>query len=111
MAAELHSLGFLHLGRPESGVRRYGQLIADEARSRPGLAVHEAEAGRVDERSDHLASVARELGDAEVGGDAVEPARLGQARALAAAAAALPARLPRSAAGHAARHLRPAGPP
>lgn len=66
MAAELHSLGFLHLGRPESGVRRYGQLIADEARSRPGLAIHEAEAGRVDERSDHLASVARELGEAEV---------------------------------------------
>lgn len=66
MPAELHSLGFLHLGRPESGVRRYGQLIADEARTRPGVAVHEAEAGRVDERSDQLASVARELGDAQV---------------------------------------------
>lgn len=66
MPSELHSLGFLHLGRPESGVRRYGQLIADEARTRPGLTIHEAEAGRVDERSDHLMSVARELGDAEV---------------------------------------------
>ena len=30
MPAELRDLGFLHLGRPESGVRRYGQLIADD---------------------------------------------------------------------------------
>ena len=38
---------------------------------------------------------------------AVEPARLGQARRLAAAADALPARLPRRARRHAARRLRP----
>ena len=37
MPADLHDLGFLHLGRAESGVRRYGQLIADEARTREGL--------------------------------------------------------------------------
>lgn len=66
MPAELHSLGFLHLGRPESGVRRYGQLIADEARTRPGLVIHEAEAGRVDEQSAQLAKVARELAEAQV---------------------------------------------
>jgi glycosyltransferase involved in cell wall biosynthesis len=66
MPAELRSLGFLHLGRPESGVRRYGQLIADETRTRAGLTVHEAEAGRVDEQSTQLARVAGELGDAQV---------------------------------------------
>ena len=49
MPAELRDLGFLHLGRPESGVRRYGQLIADTARADGGLVIHEAEAGRVDE--------------------------------------------------------------
>jgi glycosyltransferase involved in cell wall biosynthesis len=65
--AELRSLGFLHLGREESGVRRYGQLIADEARSREGLTVVEVEAGRVDRSSDQLASVAADLS----GSDAV----------------------------------------
>jgi glycosyltransferase involved in cell wall biosynthesis len=59
-------LGFVHLGRPESGVRRYGQLIADEARRRPGLTVIDAEAGRVDEDAAALERVARELADAEV---------------------------------------------
>ena len=66
MPAELRSLGFLHLGRPESGVRRYGQLIADEARLRPGLLVHDAEAGRVDEESGQLSGVAAELADTQV---------------------------------------------
>ena len=65
-APDLHSLGFLHLGRTESGVRRYGQLIADEARSRPGLAIQEVEAGRVDQRSDLLAEVATELSGSQV---------------------------------------------
>lgn len=64
--AELQNLGFLHLGRPESGVRRYGQLIADEARTRDGLAVTEVEAGRVDESSDQLAAVAAGLAECDV---------------------------------------------
>ena len=54
MPAELRDLGFLHLGRPESGVRRYGQLIADTARADGGLVIHEAEAGRVDEGAGRL---------------------------------------------------------
>jgi glycosyltransferase involved in cell wall biosynthesis len=63
---ELRDLGFLHLGRPESGVRRYGQLIADAARSQPGLTIHEAEAGRIDEGRDQLAAVAAGLSGAQV---------------------------------------------
>ncbi len=66
MAAELRNLGFLHLGRAESGVRRYGQLIADEARTRDGLTVTEVEAGRVDESSQQLAQVADELSACDV---------------------------------------------
>jgi glycosyltransferase involved in cell wall biosynthesis len=66
MAAELRTLGFLHLGRAESGVRRYGQLIADEARTREGVEIIEVEAGRVDESSAQLARVAAELADRDV---------------------------------------------
>ncbi len=66
MPAELRDLGFLHLGRPESGVRRYGQLIADATRAGGGVTVHEAEAGRVDEGSGRLAQVAAELTSAQV---------------------------------------------
>ncbi|MFV2061889.1 MAG: glycosyltransferase [Chloroflexota bacterium] len=63
---DLHSIGFLHLGRPESGVRRYGQLIADEARKHPKLSVQEVEAGRVDQQSGRLAEVAAELSESQV---------------------------------------------
>ena len=66
MAAELRELGFLHLGRAESGVRRYGQLIADEARTRDGLAITEVEAGRVDQSSEQLAQVAAGLSGCDV---------------------------------------------
>jgi glycosyltransferase involved in cell wall biosynthesis len=66
MPESLNRLGFLHLGRPESGVRRYGQLIADEARTRDGLIIIEAEAGRVDQSSTQLAEVASELADSDV---------------------------------------------
>ncbi len=66
MSAELRDLGFLHLGRSESGVRRYGQLIADEAKSRADIAVSEAEAGRIDESSEQLTQVAAELASADV---------------------------------------------
>lgn len=66
METDLQRLGFVHLGRPESGVRRYGRLIAEEAGSRPGLEVSEVEAGRVDERSDQLAEVTAELSQAQV---------------------------------------------
>jgi glycosyltransferase involved in cell wall biosynthesis len=62
----LERVGFLHLGRPESGVRRYGQLIADEAATRDGLTVLQADAGRIDEQAERLVEVARDLGDANV---------------------------------------------
>jgi glycosyltransferase involved in cell wall biosynthesis len=63
---ELQRLGFLHLGRPESGVRRYGQFIADAAAEYPGLTIQEVEAGRVDQQSDQLAQVATSLADSQV---------------------------------------------
>ncbi len=66
MDVEFRNLGFLHLGRPESGVRRYGRLIADEARTREGLTITEVEAGRVDESSEQLAQVASELAHCDV---------------------------------------------
>jgi glycosyltransferase involved in cell wall biosynthesis len=66
MTPDPEHLGFLHLGRPESGVRRYGQLIADEARERPGLTISEVEAGRVDQSSEQLASVTAGLADCDV---------------------------------------------
>jgi glycosyltransferase involved in cell wall biosynthesis len=55
------TLGFLHVGRPESGVRRYGQLIADEAARRDELSIVEVDAGRLDERKGHLPALGREL--------------------------------------------------
>ncbi len=64
--AEPRNVGFLHLGRVESGVRRYGQLIADEARTRDGLIVTEVEAGRVDQSSEQLTQVARDLSGCDV---------------------------------------------
>jgi len=66
MDAQPRNVGFLHLGRAESGVRRYGQLIADETRTREGLTVTEVEAGRVDQSSEQLAQVATDLGDCDV---------------------------------------------
>jgi glycosyltransferase involved in cell wall biosynthesis len=66
MAADPHHLGFLHLGRAESGVRRYGQLIAHEAGTRDGLTVTEVEAGRVDRSSEQLAEVAEGLAGCDV---------------------------------------------
>jgi glycosyltransferase involved in cell wall biosynthesis len=66
MAPELRDLGFLHLGRVESGVRRYGQLIAEEARTREDLGITEVEAGRVDRSSEQLAEVAAQLSGCDV---------------------------------------------
>jgi glycosyltransferase involved in cell wall biosynthesis len=66
MPGTLRSIGFVHLGRPESGVRRYGQHIADAVREHGGVMVLEAEAGRVDEGATELGEVAAELADAQV---------------------------------------------
>jgi glycosyltransferase involved in cell wall biosynthesis len=59
-------IGFLHVGRPESGVRRYGQLIADEARSRGDVWVEEVDAGLLDEGTGHLPDVGRALAGVDV---------------------------------------------
>ena len=64
--ADPHKVGFLHLGRVESGVRRYGQLIADETRTREGLAITEVEAGRVDQSAEQLTQVAQDLSGCDV---------------------------------------------
>lgn len=66
MSAQPQHIGFLHLGRTESGVRRYGQMIADEVRRRDGIRLSEVEAGRVDQSSEQLARVARELAGCDV---------------------------------------------
>jgi glycosyltransferase involved in cell wall biosynthesis len=62
----IESLAFLHLGRPESGVRRYGQLIAEEARRRPELDVREVDAGLLDDGPGRLSDAARQLEGADV---------------------------------------------
>jgi glycosyltransferase involved in cell wall biosynthesis len=59
------TIGFLHVGRPESGVRRYGQLIAAEADARSEIRVVQVDAGRLDERTGQLPSVGRDLAGAE----------------------------------------------
>ena len=41
------TLGFLHVGRPESGVRRYGRILADEATGRADLRVIQADSGEL----------------------------------------------------------------
>jgi glycosyltransferase involved in cell wall biosynthesis len=66
MPGALRNIGFVHLGRPESGVRRYGQHVADAVREHGGVMTFEAEAGRVDEGASALHAVARDLGDAQV---------------------------------------------
>jgi glycosyltransferase involved in cell wall biosynthesis len=66
MPETLRRLGFLHLGRTESGVRRYGQLIADQAKTHPELTIIEAEAGRVDQSSEQLAAVTAGLAGSDV---------------------------------------------
>jgi glycosyltransferase involved in cell wall biosynthesis len=60
------SVAFLHLGRPESGVRRYGQLIADATAAQGSVEVVEVDAGRIDERAERLDEVGRELAAAPV---------------------------------------------
>ena len=66
MPTDLQNIGFLHLGRAESGVRRYGQLIADQARAQTDLTITEVEAGRVDQSSEQLAQVAAGLNGCDV---------------------------------------------
>jgi glycosyltransferase involved in cell wall biosynthesis len=59
-------LGFLHLGRPESGVRRYGRILAEEARRRDDLAVTEVDAGLLEGSAGGMAVRGRALADVDV---------------------------------------------
>jgi len=60
------TLGVLHVGRPESGVRRYGRIITDEASSRPNLRVVTADAGVLEGKRGGLDQRGRELAEADV---------------------------------------------
>ena len=43
-------LGILHLGRPESGVRRYGRIITEELAGRDGVHLTQTDAGLLEGR-------------------------------------------------------------
>ncbi len=59
-------VGFLHVGRPESGVRRYGRMIADEAATRADLATTDVDAGLLEGRAGGLHDRGTELADVDV---------------------------------------------
>lgn len=60
------TVGYLHLGRQESGVRRYGRMVADVAARRADVAVVASDAGGRDAGLADLRLAARRLGDADV---------------------------------------------
>jgi glycosyltransferase involved in cell wall biosynthesis len=43
-------LGILHVGRQESGVRRYGRILTDELANRPDIRLTQADAGLLEDR-------------------------------------------------------------
>jgi glycosyltransferase involved in cell wall biosynthesis len=59
-------VGYLHLGKAESGVLRYGRMIAAGAARRRDIDVVEADAGGRDASATDLRRAARSLRDAEV---------------------------------------------
>jgi glycosyltransferase involved in cell wall biosynthesis len=59
-------VGFLHLGRDRSGLRRYGAILAAEAARRPDLQVTESDAGGREASWSELRDAARRLRDADV---------------------------------------------
>jgi glycosyltransferase involved in cell wall biosynthesis len=59
-------VGFLHVGRERSGVRRYGRILAEAAAREPGLAVTESDAGERDAPLGVLRSAARRLRGSDV---------------------------------------------
>jgi glycosyltransferase involved in cell wall biosynthesis len=59
-------VGFLHVGRERSGVRRYGRILADAASRDPGLAVSESDAGERDAPIGALRRAARRLRESDV---------------------------------------------
>lgn len=59
-------VGFLHLGREHSGLRRYGTILAAEAARRPDLDVIESDAGDRDASWSDLRAAATRLQGADV---------------------------------------------
>jgi len=59
-------VGFLHVGRERSGLRRYGSILAAEAATRPDVEVFESDAGGRDASWSDLRRAARRLGGVDV---------------------------------------------
>jgi glycosyltransferase involved in cell wall biosynthesis len=59
-------LGELHVGRPESGVRRYGRIVTDALVVRPDVRVVETDAGLLEGRRGGLAARGRVFTEADV---------------------------------------------
>lgn len=59
-------VGFLHLGRERSGLRRYGSILAAETSTRPGLEVTESDAGERGASYSELRRAARRLRHCDV---------------------------------------------
>jgi glycosyltransferase involved in cell wall biosynthesis len=59
-------VGYLHVGRARSGVRRYGRIVASEAAERPDLEVVQADAGERDASLGELRRAAFRLRDCDV---------------------------------------------
>ena len=59
-------VGFLHVGRERSGLRRYGGILAAEAATRPDLEIVESDAGGRDASWSDLRRAARRLRDCDV---------------------------------------------
>jgi glycosyltransferase involved in cell wall biosynthesis len=59
-------LGILHLGRPESGVRRYARIITDELARRPDVRLTQTDAGLLEGRRGGLGSHGRLFADRDV---------------------------------------------
>ena len=60
------TVGYLHLGKAESGVRRYGRIVASTAARRTDLTVVESDAGGRDAGVGDLRRAARRLTDVDV---------------------------------------------
>lgn len=59
-------VGYLHIGREHSGVRRYGRLLATAAAERPDLDIIESDAGGRDASWRQLREAARGLSGADI---------------------------------------------
>lgn len=60
------AIGFLHIGRERSGLRRYGAILAEEAASRPDLEVVESDIGDRGAPWSDLRRACRRLTDVDV---------------------------------------------